>query len=92
VDPPGGRIVGLISASWRTQVRVKKEERRKFFQKIYRGVEQLVARWAHIRQLADTGSSKKGRKKEVLSKNISRGGAVGSSLGSYPPVGGHRFE
>ena len=25
--------------------------------KLYRGVEQLVARWAHIRRLADTGSS-----------------------------------
>jgi hypothetical protein len=35
-------------------------------------------RWTHIRQLAD----KVQNKEETKGKNISRGGAVGSSLGS----------
>jgi hypothetical protein len=36
-------------------------------------IRQGADRWAHIRQLADTGSSKKGRKKEVLSKKYIAG-------------------
>jgi len=35
---------------------IKNKINKRLIEKTYRGVEQLVARWAHIRRLADVGS------------------------------------
>ena len=49
----------------------------------YRGVEQLVARWAHNpKVVCSSQASATIRVKESETESISRSGAVGSSLGS----------
>jgi hypothetical protein len=62
-------------------------------ERVYRGVEQLVARWAHNPKVVGSSpapATKRKASEEIQELFLFR--AVGSSLGSYPPAGGRRFE